>query len=245
MDQTAGRVPIRLAGAGLIAVGLIVAVLGGLLLLSAANAHNAQRFLSDWAKTGREPAPEAFAAAESAAIQAIRLYPGATGEGWDRLGRVYDWAHWRQPIADQALPSTPIRPARILAAPVGAAGADDPRTTRLRALYAHQRAVELRPLWPYGMARLAFARLRAGGTGEQLDSLIREAFRLGPWRPSVNRRLTEVGLLGWRWLEPETRDVVLENARRTVRFSKSDERWVLNLAEATGKRLLIETLVLP
>jgi hypothetical protein len=245
MLQTVGRVPVRLVAAGLMVVGLGIAVFGGLLLLSAANAHTAHRFLSEWEKAGREPAPEAFAAAEVAAIRAIRLFPGVTGEGWDRLGRVYDWAHWLEPIVDQPQPSAPMPPARILSTPVGAAGAADPRTTQQRALHAYQRAVALRPLWPYGMARLAFARLRAGATDESLDGAMREAFRLGPWRPSVNRRLTEIGLLGWRWLDPETRDLVLENARRTVRFSRSDERWVLNLADATGKRLIIETLVRP
>ena len=238
--------PRRLVAATVLLIaGIGGALIGGQLLLSAVNAASAQRFLNDWAALGQEPSPAAFAAAEAAAIQAIRFHPGPTGEGWDRLGRVYDWAHWREPFAEGPLSATSIGPARILEAPLGVAGADSVQATRLRALSAHEQAVAERPLWPYGVARLALARLRAGGTDAELNELIQAAFRLGPWRPSVNRRITEIGLLGWRWLDRDTRDIVLENARRTVRYSRADERWVIELAEATGKGLLIETLVLP
>lgn len=234
-----------MTGLALLLAGAGVMVLGGALLLAALNAANAQRFLDEWAQLGQEPAAEAFAAAEAAAIQAIRLHPGPSGEAWDRLGRVYDWAHWRQPIRARSLPSARLTPSELLANPLGATGAADPDSTRVRALVAHQRAVALRPLWPYGVVRLADARLRASGGDERLDALLQRAFHLGPWRPSVNRRITEIGLRGWRWLSGGTRDVVLENARRTVRYSAADRRRVIELAEATGKRRLIDILVLP
>lgn len=229
----------------LIIGGLGLAVFGGLLCLSALNAEQAERFIRDWSTTGQEPSAEAFAIAEAAAIRSIRLHPGPSGRHWDRLGRVYDWAHWRAPFSRNPLPTTLIPPARILEQPLGTAGAENVQAARLRALSAHEQAVSLRPLWPYGVSRLAFARLRAGAADAELARLLREAYRLGPWRPSVNRRITEVGLRAWAGLDRATRDIVLENARRTARYSRADERRVRELGEATGRALMIETLVLP
>lgn len=232
-------------GGGLLLIGLAIALLGGALALSAVNAANAQRFLDEWGKRGAEPGAEAFAAAEAAAIRAIRLYPGGSGAAWDRLGRIYTWAHWQRGLDPGGVPRTVPDAGALLARPLGVTGAEDWQATRARSLAAHQRAVALRPLWPYGVVRLADARLRATGGDERLNDLVKRAYRLGPWRPGVNRQITEIGLRGWRWLSGDTRDIVLENARRTVRFSPADRRRVIALAETTGKRLLIETLVLP
>lgn len=229
----------------LIAGGVGLALLGGLLCLSALNAEQAERFIRDWSTVGAEPDAEAFAIAEAAAIRSIRLHPGPSGRHWDRLGRVYDWAHWRAPFNRQPLPATRIPPERLLEQPLGERGAAAVQATRLRAVSAHEQAVSLRPLWPYGVSRLAFARLRAGQPDDELARLLREAYRLGPWRPAVNRRITEVGLRAWARLDYETRDIVLENARRTARYSRADERHVRELGEATGRALMIETLVLP
>lgn len=226
------------SGAGIFAAGL-------LLFLAALNANQANHFLNDWAVTGQQPSPKAFAVAEAAAIRAIRLYPGQPGEHWDRLGRIYDWRHWQAPISRNAL--TTIRPSasEILEKPLGATGSTDPSATRMRAITAYEKSVQQRPLWPYGIARLASARLRAGGIDQELAELLKEAHQLGPWRPVINRRITEIGLKGWGGLDQEARDIVLENARRTVSLSRADERWVRQLGEQTGLGLLLSLMVLP
>jgi hypothetical protein len=225
--------------------GLGLAVLGGALLLAALNAANAQRFLDAWGRTGQPPSAQAFADAEAAAIRAIRLYPGAAGEHWDRLGRVYSWAHWRAPVTRRDAAIQPLPAERLLQSPLGVAGADDPRATRQRAVAAFNNARRHRPLWPYGVVRLADAQRRAGVNGAVLSQTLERAFALGPWRPAVNRRIAAIGLRGWRGLTPAARDVVLTNARRAVRYSDADRRHIIEVAEQTGKRLLIDTLVLP
>lgn len=235
----------KTAGVVLLMSGVGMSVFGALLLLSALNASHADRFLGDWAVTGEEPSPAAFAVAEAAAIRAIRFYPGASGEHWDRLARVYDWRHWRAPAGQG--PLTSVRPPleQMLNQPLGADASADPRATRLRAIAAYERAVELRPLWPYGVARLASARLRAGGVDQALAELIKSAYHLGPWRPIINRRITEIGLRGWAGLDQEARDIVLENARRTASLSRADEQRVRQLGEQTGLDVLLTLLVLP
>ena len=235
----------RMAGVFIVLFGGAMAFFGGQLLLSALNAEQAQRFLDHWAIGGQPPSAEAFAVAEIASIRAIRLYPGASGEHWDRLGRVYDWRHWRAPFGRAAVPSTRPPVQHILEQPLGAAASADPAATRLRAISAYEKAVSLRPLWPYGVTRLAFARLRAGAPDQALAELLKTAYRLGPWRPTVNRRITEIGLLGWAGLDQQARDIVLENARRTTYFSRADERWVRQLGEQTDLDLLLSLLVLP
>ncbi len=234
-----------LTGLGLVMAGLALVLLGGALLLAALNAANAQRFLDAWGRTGQTPDAQAFAAAEAAAIRAIRLHPGASGEAWDRLGRVYSWAHWQAPVTQRDTPIKPLPAARLLKSPLGAGGAADTRATRRRALIALEKAVQHRPLWPYGVVRLADAQRRAGVDGAALSQTLERAFALGPWRPAVNRRIAGIGLRGWRWLTPAARDVVLTNARRAVRYSAADRRHIIEVAEQTGKRLIIDTLVLP
>lgn len=177
----------KAAGVVLFMSGMGMSLLGALLLLSALNANHADRFLSDWAVTGEEPRPAAFAIAEAAAIRTIRFYPSASGEHWDRLGRVYDWRHWQAPAGRG--PLTSVRPPleQILNHPLGADASIHPHTTRLRAMTAYEKAVAERPLWPYGVARLASARLRAGGVDQEFAELIKRAYYLGPWRPIINR----------------------------------------------------------
>lgn len=235
----------KFAGITLIGFGLTISVIGALLMFSALNAERVNRWLTDWAEVGEQPSPTDFAMAEAAAIRAIRFYPGPSGAHWDRLGRVYDWQHWRSPLnkgpMESALPSAP----EILNEALGIYGSTNRGATRLRAIAAYQQAVDLRPLWPYGITRLAAARLRAGGNDQDLAQLLKNAYQLGPWRPMVNRRITEIGLRGWAGLDQQARDIVLENARRTVSLSRADERWVRELGEQTDLDRLLKLMVLP
>ena len=225
--------------------GLALVVLAGSLLLASLHARQADQFLQDWGTTGEPPTAEAFAVAEAAAIRAIQWHPGPSGAHWEQLGRVYAWRHWRAPYGPG--PGWTDRPnaEALLGQPLGAEASHDPALTRLRALVAHAHATEHRPLWPYGRVRLARAHLHAGDPDGELATVLHQAFELGPWRPGVNRHITFIGLRAWPNLDPATRDLVLENARRTVRFSRADERRVRALGERVGLLPLLEVMVLP
>lgn len=226
--------------------GAALTLLGALLLMAALNGLQAERYLAGWQGTGEEPDAQAFAAAEAAAIRAIRFYPADSGAHWSRLARIYDWRHWRaSSAAIERAPDGLPTPREILNQPLGASGSASLQTTRLRALAAHGEAVANRPLWPYGVVRLAHARLRAGRADDVFARLLQQAFELGPWRPQVNRQITEAGLRGWHSLDRDTRDLVLENARRMARFSRADEQRVRELGSQAGLLPLLEVLVLP
>ena len=225
--------------------GVALVALAGSLLLASLQADQADRFLNDWSTTGQPPTPEAFAVAEAAAIRAIQWHPGPSGAHWERLGQVYAWRHWAAPHGRGPVPADRPEPQTLLTRPLGAAGSHDPAVTRMRALVAFYQASEYRPLWPYGMARLAHAYVHAGDPDEELAALLHRTFELGPWRPGINRHITEIGLRAWPGLDAATRDLVLENARRTARFSRADERRVRTLGERAGLMPLLEVVVLP
>lgn len=226
--------------AGLIALGAVfLLAMGGALLLSALNSWQAQRFIDDWARTADLPSPAAFATAETAAIAAIKFYPGTSGAAWDRLGRVYDWANWTAPVEIGGTPPPTRSASFLLASPLGVAQARDVSATRHRALVAYQQAVALRPLWPYGHARLAQAVLREGRVDAQMASALAQAGRLGPWRPGINRRVSEVGLIAWPSLDPATQGVVKDHLRRTLGYSRSDETRLRELADQLGREAVL------
>lgn len=236
----------RGVGAAGVMAGLALAFLGGSLLLSALSGLQAQRFLDDWSRRGAVPSAQAFTVAESAALRAVRFFPGTSGAAWDRLGRVYDWANWQAPFRYRANPPQASAPAALLAdEALGLSGLDDPVRSRQRALTAYQAAVDARPLWPYGHTRLAYARLRVGAVDAELERLLLTAYELGPWRPAVNRRIAEVGLLGWPWLGEESRRLVVENARRAAHFSAADARRVAELVRVHDLEKVVGAVALP
>lgn len=237
---------LRQIGPALLAVllGGMLAILGSRWLIAEWNGEMAQTSLNNWAEQGGQPAPAAVASAEAQAIQSIRFHPGRSGEHWDRLGRIYAWANWDASITLVDTPPALIAPARLLAEPIGRDGAQSAERTRLRALSAYDQAVSLRPLWPYGQLRLASARLNSGLPDARFNALLREGFELGPWRRSVNREVARLGLIAWDYLEPATRFVVLEACRRTAGFGRGDVAWLRTLADQTGRRALIDGLIL-
>lgn len=227
----------------LFAAGLIW--LAGALLLSALQGLQADRFLNSWSEAGEPPDPAAFAVAEAAAIRAIQRYPGPSGVHWERLARIYAWPHWRAPRHRGKVPEDLPAAAVILTQPLGAEGVVDPATTRLRALAAYTEATTHRPLWATAVVSQAQIRLQVGVADPAFAELLHRAFELGPWRPAINRRITEAGLRAWPRLDMATRELVLENARRTVGFSRRDERRVRALGERLGLVPILEAEVLP
>jgi len=205
-------------GAALLLVSLLVAWLALRLLLAALFDAQAQAFLADWAARDLEPAAVAFTVAERAAQSAIALAPVADGARYDRLGRIYDWQYYQQPLGS-------AEPAVV--------------ASRAKAVEAYETALAQRPLWPHTWTRLAYAKLRLGATDEAFVAALRRAYDLGPWRPHVNRRIAEIGLRGWTALDASARRMALENVRRTAMRGGADLRHLAQVAAATGKTRVV------
>lgn len=210
------RIPIlRVLLAGtLLVFSLLLAWLALRMLLAGLFSHQAQDFLEDWAALEGEPSTAAAAVAEHAAATAVSLYPVPSGAYLDRLGRVYQWQHHRQP-----------------------ATSTDPEVIagRRAAIHAYQAAIAARPLWPYTWARLALAKLSLAETDASFAEALRRAHGLGPWRAGINQRVSLIGLRAWRVLDPATRRIVLESATRRAASSAVNAREVLRLAESVGQ----------
>jgi hypothetical protein len=207
-------VRIALAGA-LLAVSLLIAWLALRMLLAGWFSQQAQEFLEDWAALDAEPSAVAFAVAEQAALKAVSLYPVPSGAYLDRLGRVYQWRHHRQP-----------------------ATSTDPEVvaSRRAAIHAYEAAIAARPLWPYTWARVALAKLSLAETDASFAEALRRAHELGPWRAGINQRVSQMGLQTWRALDADTRRLVLESATRRAASSAANAREVLRLAESVGQK---------
>ncbi len=179
--------------------------------LAAIYSFQADSFLADWAKTGAEPDPAAWEVARQAAQSAIDLNPVANGEYYDRLGRIHEWRQHRHLFGD-------VKAAE----------------SRREAVIAYRASLAARPTWPYSWNNLAYAKLRLLELDEEFQTALHQAFKYGPWRLLVNRRIAEIGLIAWPSLDPLTRQLVLESARRTVLDGPGAARALEQEAKRTG-----------
>ncbi|HXF79041.1 MAG TPA: hypothetical protein VN598_09280 [Usitatibacter sp.] len=69
-------------------------------------------------------------------------------------------------------------------------------------------AVELRPSSPYAWAEVVAAQYREGDTKGSIEAAMRNAARLGPAEPEVQRTVVDYGLALWDEEAPETRRAV-------------------------------------
>jgi protein-tyrosine phosphatase len=83
---------------------------------------------------------------------------------------------------------------RFITAPIGSLEA---QASREMAIAAYKDAIKLRPTWPYAYAALAYALVRAGGHDAEVERVLAEAARLGPWEPQVMETIVDIGLDGW------------------------------------------------
>lgn len=186
------------------------------LLLAALFANQTQDFITDWMMQGAAPSPPAWEVAERAATSAITLFPGANGAYQEGLGQVYSWRYRGLPVGDP------------VAAP-----------SRYAALAAYRAAAAATPLWPWVWTQIASAKLELGERDTEFRTALHQAHALGPWRPEINRRIVELGLSAWRWLDAPTRALTLESARRVAAGSAQDARWLAALAQQRGLTLVV------
>lgn len=112
-----------------------------------------------------------------------------------------------------------VHEARFLMAPPGAVEA---RQEREKAIAQYRESIRLRPTWPYAHAALAYALVRAGGHDGEVERALASAARLGPWEPQVMEAIVDIGLDGWYWISPPTREVVSATLLRSQSWKAGD-----------------------
>ena len=117
-----------------------------------------------------------------------------------------------------------------------AAGEPLAREYLSEALHYQREALRRRPGSPYTWSNIALLKSRLAEADGELEQALRNAALLGPWEPDVQIAIGEAGFAQWRALSPEARDVVRENAVRTLRWQ--DER-IFEVARRTGQLALL------
>ena len=72
-----------------------------------------------------------------------------------------------------------------------------------------RQAVALRPSWPYAWAQFAMARYRLTGWDAEVALALEKAIEFGPWEPSVQIIVAEIGLSSWQELSLGLKDKVI------------------------------------
>lgn len=209
--QTAKPVTRRLLLLLVLLASLVLVYCGSRLLLADIASYQAQSFLDDWARKGKEPDSQAWQIAHDAAQRAVALYPGSNGEYHERLGRVLQWQQFRQPF--------------------GAAAAEPSRRAALEAFRA---ASQARPTWPYNWTALAYAKLYLLEFDDEFARALQQAHHYGPDRIGINQTLAEIGFFVWPHLNEEQRHATLDSARRTVKHGTKEAQNLLAIARHTG-----------
>ncbi len=199
---------VRLPNFVLFAAGLLCCSVGMRFLVADIAAWQASQFIDDWTERQAVASEQAWSVAEAAAKRAIAVAPVAMAVHYERLGRIHEWRHIHLPFGNEAAVDS-----------------------RLAARDAYRQALELRPLWPYTWARLAYTKLRLLQIDDEFEHALRQAVELGPWRIAVNKAVVEIGLIAWLELDSAQRILVLDAAERTLKQNRRVGREVLALAK--------------
>ena len=182
------RVAIALACITLLAFAAHDSALRGLADWRSARGRNDIRM---WTQGGAVQSQERWQRAVDALREALRLAPQDPAL-WESLGFAYDIA------ARNFVP----------------AGGWSVYTEF--ALIHFRQAAALRPTSPYSWAGVAVMKYRLGQVDEEFRQAFSSAMRLGPWEPGLQLITSDLGLALWDTLDPQLRDEVRENWRRTA-----------------------------
>ncbi|RLA46831.1 MAG: hypothetical protein DRR06_04065 [Gammaproteobacteria bacterium] len=89
------------------------------------------------------------------------------------------------------------------------------------AVLLYRQSLMRRPGWPYTWARLALAKAYSAEFDEIFIEAIDKAVKLGPWEPTVHLILAEAGIYGWTYLNNFTRQQIIDNVHRGLRFNQA------------------------
>lgn len=186
--------------------------------------YQAEAFLEDWEGKAAEPEENAWEVAAAAARRAVAWYPVGNGDYLDRLGRVYTWRFYRQPLGSEAALASLL--------PAGQAEAID--DSRRGAQAAFRASVAVRPGWPGSWVRLAHANFYLGRLDSEFGAAYARAAQLGAWQWWVRLELAEIGLTAWSSLSDDQREVALESALRATAGGVAPAQAVGRLAAQAG-----------
>jgi tetratricopeptide (TPR) repeat protein len=79
-----------------------------------------------------------------------------------------------------------------------------------QALEHIRQAVYLRPSWPYAWALLALIKYQSSGIDAEAAEALDKAMTLGPWEPTVQITVAEIGLASWNGLAPGLREKLID-----------------------------------
>jgi len=140
-----------------------------------------------WTKTKQIPTQTQWQFVLEAIERAHNLHPEHP-DYFEILGRVFEW---------QAL--------------MNDEQADGVATTaRRQALQYFQRAVELRPVWPYGWASLALTKQRLNELDVDFVHAMAQAIHFGAHDGKVQLMIADAGLAVWRELDSQTQQQVMQ-----------------------------------
>jgi hypothetical protein len=207
----------RPAAIALLGTSLLLAWMALRLLLAALFSIQAHEFIADWGLHHAPPSPQAYEVARQAATKAIDLFPVPNGAYLDNLAQIHLSGQQGHPFGD----------------PAAAPG-------RQQALAAYRESVTARPLWPWAWTEIAYTKLSLGERDAEFRTALQQAHTLGPWRPSINRRIAEIGLIAWRSLDNDTRTLTLEAGRRVIaQGGSADAKWLQDLAKRNGREEVV------
>jgi tetratricopeptide (TPR) repeat protein len=106
---------------------------------------------------------------------------------------------------------------------------------RQEALMYYRKAVSLRPVWPYSWVNLALVKYRLGQTDAEFYKALHTATELGPWEPTVQRVVVDIGLHFWNGLAIDERHFILETIARGIQHAdRKHSRKILELVKRYG-----------
>lgn len=193
-----------------------VVVLGSRLLMADLNQYRASHFLSDWEGKRQVPSDRAWQVAEQAMQDAISWYPGENAAYVEQLG--YMW-QWRAYSANSS--------------------AEQRQFGQQQAIAAFRQATAQRPVWPYAWSGLAYAKMTAAEYDQEFRHAMQQAAHYGPTRIGINKRIAEIGLYSWPYLDLELRELVLSQAAYAARYSRGSRRELFTWAAETGRQQLL------
>lgn len=109
-----------------------------------------------------------------------------------------------------------------------------------QSLAKFQQAARLRPVSPWLWADIALMKAKLGEYDELMNHSLRQAVKLGPRQPLVQLQLAEIGIAVWPELYADTRNLIVENIRRSL---PQKSRYILQIAKSHNKmQILCENL---
>jgi len=103
--------------------------------------------------------------------------------------------------------------------PVGDPAADGQRAN---ARDNYLKALAGRPTWPHDWKALTLVKYRLGQTDAEFRQAMRNAVALGPWEPSVQYVISDIGMHHWEQFDEDTRRLVEDVMRAGMRDNPMD-----------------------